>query len=83
MAEAIVRLFRDPILRQRLSADGRNYVVAHYNRKVIADRLENLLLAVKTSSLSISDEGTAEAESQPQALDMVERRYSKAEINNA
>jgi glycosyltransferase involved in cell wall biosynthesis len=72
MAEAIVRLFRDPTSRQRLSVDGRNYLVAHYNRKVIADRLENLLLAVKSSSLSISDEGIPEAESQPQASDMLD-----------
>jgi glycosyltransferase involved in cell wall biosynthesis len=60
MAEAIVRLSLDEKLRQQLSVNGRNYIVKHYNRKNIAERFEKLLLAVKASSLNISDDGNVQ-----------------------
>jgi glycosyltransferase involved in cell wall biosynthesis len=84
MVEAIVRLFLDPGLRQRLSADGRNYVVTHYNRKTIAERFENILLAVKSSSLKISAEGNADPTVQLilNLPDEKHPKYSSAEIKN-
>lgn len=44
MAEAILQLYRDPILRKRLGERGCSYVARHYDRKVIAERFESLLL---------------------------------------
>jgi glycosyltransferase involved in cell wall biosynthesis len=85
MAEAIVRLFMDSALRQKLSADGRNYVAMHYNRKIIAQRLENLLIAVKSSSLHASAEGNVDSELQLNTLNLPGEKYSKyssAEIKN-
>jgi glycosyltransferase involved in cell wall biosynthesis len=85
MAEAIVRLFVDSALRQKLSTEGRNYVAAHYNRKGIAERFESLLLAVKSSSLRISAEGTADFEVQPNTLNLSAEKYQKysgTEIKN-
>ena len=84
MVEAIVRLFLDPGLRQRLSAAGRNYVVTHYNRKTIAERFENILLAVKSSSLKISAEGNADPTVQLilNLPDEKHPKYSSAEIKN-
>jgi glycosyltransferase involved in cell wall biosynthesis len=60
MAEAIVQLFQDRKLRENLGANGREYIVNHYNRKTIAERFEKLLLAVKASNLSVSDDGNAQ-----------------------
>jgi glycosyltransferase involved in cell wall biosynthesis len=44
MAEAILQLYHDPVLRKRLGERGRSYVACHYDRKVIAERFEGLLL---------------------------------------
>ena len=44
VAEAILQLSRDPILCKRLGERGRNYVASHYDRKVIAERFESLLV---------------------------------------
>jgi glycosyltransferase involved in cell wall biosynthesis len=85
MAEAIVRLFMDASLRQKLSTDGRNYVAMHYNRKTIAERFENLLLAVKSSSLHTSAEGNVDSEVQLSTLNLPGEKYSKyssTEIKN-
>jgi glycosyltransferase involved in cell wall biosynthesis len=85
MAEAVVRLFMDASLRQKLGTDGRNYVAMHYNRKTIAERFENLLLAVKSSSLRISAEGTVDSELQRSTLNLSGENYQKysgAEIKN-
>jgi glycosyltransferase involved in cell wall biosynthesis len=60
MAEAITRLFLDRKLRQELGANGREYIVKHYNRKTIAERFEKLLLAVKASKLDVSDDGNVQ-----------------------
>ncbi len=43
MAEAIVQLVQDRKLREDLGANGREYIVKHYNRKTIAERFEKLL----------------------------------------
>jgi glycosyltransferase involved in cell wall biosynthesis len=85
MAEAIVCLYRDAGLREKLSAEGRSYVAMHYNRKTIAERFENLLLAVKSSSLHISAEGDVDSEAQISTLSLPSEKYSKyssAEIKN-
>ena len=60
MAEAITRLFLDKKLRQELGANGSEYIVKHYNRKTIAERFEKLLLAVKASTLDVSDDGNVQ-----------------------
>ena len=44
VAEAILQLSRDPLLCKRLGERGRNYVASHYDRKVIAERFESLLV---------------------------------------
>jgi glycosyltransferase involved in cell wall biosynthesis len=85
MADAVVRLFMDSPLRQKLSVDGRNYVAMHYNRKTIAERFENLLIAVKSSSLHTSSEGSVDSEVQLNTLNLPGEKYSKyssAEIEN-
>jgi glycosyltransferase involved in cell wall biosynthesis len=85
MAEAIVRLFVDSSLRQKLSTDGRNYVVSHYNRKTIAQHFESLLIAVKSSSLHTSADGDVDSEVQLSSLNLAGEKYSKcsgAEIKN-
>ena len=85
MAEAIVCLYRDAGLREKLSIEGRSYVAMHYNRKTIAERFEKLLLAVKSSSLHISAEGDVDSEAQISTLSLPSEKYSKyssAEIKN-
>jgi len=85
MAGAIVRLFIDASLREKLSTDGRNYVAMHYNRKTIAERFENLLLAVKSSSLHTSADGNVDSEVQLSTLNLPGEKFSKyssAEIKN-
>jgi glycosyltransferase involved in cell wall biosynthesis len=44
MAEAVLKLFRNPDLRASLGENGRAYVKQHYNRVQIAERLEKLLM---------------------------------------
>jgi glycosyltransferase involved in cell wall biosynthesis len=44
MATAILKLARNPELRSHLGRNGREYVEQHYNRVLIAGRLEKLLL---------------------------------------
>ena len=85
MAEAIICLYRDGGLREKLSIEGRSYVAMHYNRKTIAERFEKLLLAVKSSSLHTSAEGNIESEVQLGTLNSPSEKYSKyssAEIKN-
>jgi hypothetical protein len=57
----------------------------HYNRKTIAERFENLLIAVKSSSLHTSSEGSVDSEVQLNTLNLPGEKYSKyssAEIEN-
>jgi glycosyltransferase involved in cell wall biosynthesis len=77
MAEAIVRLFMDSSLRQKLGSAGRNYIAAHYNRNTIAERFEILLRAVKSSSLRISAEGTVDSEVQQNTLNLSAENYQE------
>ena len=60
-------------------------MVTHYNRKLIAKRFENLLIAVQSSSLHTSAEGNVDSEVQPSTLNLPGEKYSKyssAEIKN-
>lgn len=57
MASAIVRLLLDEKLRQEFGSNGRNYVAKHYSRKTIAEQFEKLLLAVKSSTLTVWEDG--------------------------
>lgn len=52
MAEAVLRMYRDPILRKGFGERGRTYVARHYNRKIIADRFDGLLLRFVSTSES-------------------------------
>jgi glycosyltransferase involved in cell wall biosynthesis len=45
IASAVLCLYRDPLLGKQLGENGRQYVAVHYNRKLIAERFETLLLA--------------------------------------
>jgi glycosyltransferase involved in cell wall biosynthesis len=44
LAEAILRLHRDPSIRQCLGAQGRHYIATHYSRKRIAEKFDHLLI---------------------------------------
>ncbi len=50
IAEAVLRLYRDPTLRKRLGENGREYVARHYNRKEIAEKFNRLLLDLGSPS---------------------------------
>jgi len=50
LAEAILKLYRNPSLRKELGRRGRSYVVENYNRKAIALKLANLLLELASGS---------------------------------
>lgn len=54
MAEAILTLLRDPVLRRRLGENGREYVSNYYNRKEIAERFERLLVESLLPSFPVS-----------------------------
>jgi len=43
MADAILKFYKDPQLRQSLGRNGQRYVVEHFDRQKIADRFERLL----------------------------------------
>jgi glycosyltransferase involved in cell wall biosynthesis len=45
MAQKILRLYEDPELRRQLGANGRTFVVGHYNRDQIAKQFEQLVLS--------------------------------------
>src|SRR5438270_1330963 len=47
MAEAILKLYRDSHLRNVLGENGRRYVIQHFDRAEIAERLNRLLTAAK------------------------------------
>jgi glycosyltransferase involved in cell wall biosynthesis len=80
MAEAILRLYRDPGLRRRISADGRDYVAAHYNREVIAGRFESLLLTIVSNGLVGSQERMPNGGEGPEAspLELVDEKHPRA-----
>jgi glycosyltransferase involved in cell wall biosynthesis len=59
ITEAVLHLYRNPLLAKTLGANGRNYAAVHYNRKVIADQFETLLLAAMSSNLDVSEGGKA------------------------
>ncbi len=44
MASAILKLYKDPVLRAAFGSNGRSYVEQHYNRRRIAERLEQMLV---------------------------------------
>jgi glycosyltransferase involved in cell wall biosynthesis len=43
MADAILKFYKDPVLRQSLGRNGQRYVVEHFDRQKIADQFERLL----------------------------------------
>lgn len=45
IAEAVLQLYRDPELRRSLGENGRRYVTKHFNRRDVARKFEQLLLA--------------------------------------
>jgi len=45
VADAIMRLYRNPELRKRMGSNGRNYVIQHFERKNQASEFERVLLA--------------------------------------
>jgi glycosyltransferase involved in cell wall biosynthesis len=76
LAAAIVQLYLDPDLRRTLGANGRVYVAAHYNRNVIADKLDSLLRAVQSSTLVTSEDGFAGELPPPATLDLLNEGLS-------
>ncbi len=44
MAEAIVRLHENPVLRSSLGENARTYVLRHHNRKEAADRFQSFIM---------------------------------------
>ncbi len=46
MAETICPLYTDPALRERLGRSGREHVVQHYTRQVVARQYHELLTSV-------------------------------------
>ncbi|NMM61131.1 glycosyltransferase family 4 protein [Clostridium sp. P21] len=47
IAEAVLKLYKDPELRIKLGQNGRKYVMEHYAREAIARKLEKILLNLK------------------------------------
>lgn len=47
IAEAVLKLCKDPELRTKLGQNGRKYVMEHYAREAIARKLEKILLNLK------------------------------------
>ncbi|WPC41315.1 glycosyltransferase family 4 protein [Clostridium sp. JS66] len=47
IAEAVLKLYKDPDLRTKLGQNGRKYVMEHYAREAIARKLEKILLNLK------------------------------------
>lgn len=47
IAEAVLKLYKDPELRTKLGQNGRKYVMEHYAREAIARKLEKILLNLK------------------------------------
>ena len=43
LADAILALYADPTLRERLGRNGRQHVVQHYTRQVVAQQYHELL----------------------------------------
>ena len=44
MADAILKLYKEPTFRRTLGQNGRKYVIEHYDRRQIAKKFECLLL---------------------------------------
>lgn len=78
MASAIVRLHVDEKLRQEFGSNGRNYVAKHYNRKSIAEKLDKLLLSVKSSTLTVSEDGNVHPDYAPPDTKFVARETIEA-----
>jgi hypothetical protein len=82
MANAILSLARDPVLRSRLGENGRKYVASHYNRKEIAGRFERLLLESLSKSCLLhgkTQAGKSHEKSQREALNLNPPIQSKAD----
>lgn len=47
IAEAILRLYKDKELREKLGENGREYAIRNFSREAIARKLENILLELK------------------------------------
>lgn len=46
LAAAVLQLYVDPVTRQRLGQNGRQYVMKYFDRKEIAKKFEQFLLTV-------------------------------------
>ncbi len=47
IAEAILRLYKDKELREKLGENGREYAIRNFSREAIARKLDNILLELK------------------------------------
>lgn len=52
LAAAVLQLYDDPAMRQRLGQNGRQYVMKHFDRREIAKTFEQFLLTVCGSEVS-------------------------------
>ncbi|GAB4110591.1 MAG: glycosyltransferase family 4 protein [Roseiflexaceae bacterium] len=50
MADAIIRLLRDPQLREQISRNGRRTVEQHYDWRIIGDQLDDVLATIVQQS---------------------------------
>ncbi len=44
IAQAVLKLYKDKELKQKLGENGRRYVIEHYSRESITRKLETILL---------------------------------------
>jgi glycosyltransferase involved in cell wall biosynthesis len=69
MAAAILRIHADPELRRMLGENARDYVKAKYNRRIIAERFEKVILEIADNQQAEPgapvDHSSAVAESKP------------------
>jgi len=81
IAEAVLRLYRDPELRRRLGENGRDYVARHYNRKKIAEKFNRLLLDLVPPSGALSSNCPVLTEKglMTQSSEIIGTNYRKAE----
>jgi|SRR5579859_1936443 len=79
LARVVLLLHRDPVLRQSLGVRGRAYVRKFYDRKRIAQELEQSLVGITTGQGEIAKGSTrsTDLESSEEAIEVAGRNFSE------